>query len=58
MADAEVGRHRPQALRPGQRADERFVDGMEQMGVGDYPAFLAMRRQLMAHKIRAYFATL
>ena len=33
-------------------------DGVDQMGVDDYPAFLVERRRLMARKIRAYFATL
>ena len=30
-------------------------DGMDQMTVDDYPAFLAERRKLMAQKIRTYF---
>jgi len=32
--------------------------GIEHMDVSDYPAFLAARRQLMAAKIKAYFAQL
>jgi hypothetical protein len=30
-------------------------DGIETMGIEDYPAFLAKRRKLMAQKIKAYF---
>ena len=33
-------------------------DGMEDMGVKDYPDFLAKRRKLMAQKIKTYFAGL
>lgn len=33
-------------------------EGMEQMTVADYPAFLAQRRVLMAQKIKTYFASL
>ena len=33
-------------------------DGVENMAVEDYPAFLAARRALMAQKIKAYFASL
>lgn len=33
-------------------------EGIEQMTVKDYPAFLAGRRRLMAQKIRAYFEAL
>ncbi len=33
-------------------------DGIECMTFSDYPAFLAERRKLMAHKIKAYFQTL
>lgn len=32
--------------------------GIEHMDISDYPAFLAARRQLMAAKIKAYFAQL
>lgn len=33
-------------------------EGMEEMTVNDYPAFLAARRKLMAQKIKAYFKEL
>jgi len=33
-------------------------EGVEQMGVEDYPAFLAERRKLMAVKIKSYFESL
>ena len=30
-------------------------DGMENMAMDDYPAFLTERRKLMARKIKTYF---
>lgn len=32
--------------------------GAEDMTANDYPAFLAQRRELMAHKMRAYYKSL
>jgi hypothetical protein len=33
-------------------------DGIEDMGIDDYDAFLSARRKLMAQKIKAYYAVL
>ncbi len=47
----------PEELREDFRMN-CIPEGIEQMGVEDYPSFLAARRRLMAQKIRGYFATL
>jgi hypothetical protein len=47
----------PEELRENLRIN-CIPEGIEQMTVEDYPAFLAQRRQLMAQKIKAYFTLL